>query len=312
MKGGIVLSSPNALNLLIKKDEFLQYFSQNKNKLYNAIEKRVKEDIEKMSVMHILTLVLKQNGEVVKTIKPGANKEYATVLIHFLQKKYYSSHEVDSYLTPIIMRTVEECILQYYSSKESIRVISNIFEKELKTVQSQIKVKKGALGGFSKTKYLSNNLKNEMLSSATDRFAPDIIANLSTILAKTSSTTIMFIIAKVLSSTAVISILKPILFKVLSTISLSVLIKTAIGKALLALLGIAGAAAGIPVVWILIPLIAAFLTYEISNLPTKMAKAMPEQVIKSLDAEFGSMNRMIVNEMIKELSYEIEKEMLVN
>jgi len=93
-----------------------------------------------------------------------------------------------------------------------------------------------------------------MFASVTDQIAPEILAKLAAILVEISSTTIVFIIAKVLSSSVVVSILKPILLKVLGTISLSFLIKTAIGKALLAVLGVAGATAGIPVIWILIPL----------------------------------------------------------
>jgi len=78
----------------------------------------------------------------------------------------------------------------------------------------------------------------------------------------------------------------------LSTIrkaGVAILIKTAIGKALLVLLAVVGLA-HVPAVLIVLPILSGFLVYEYNTFPEKLAKRIPDEVVGIVDTKFGNIS----------------------
>jgi hypothetical protein len=82
------------------------------------------------------------------------------------------------------------------------------------------------------------------------------------------------------------------------------LIKTAVGKALFALLALIGIS-GIPIAWIIIPIIAGILIYEYNTFPEKLADKIPSSVADNINSNFQGLNNTIVQEMVTVISAEL-------
>lgn len=296
----------SVLDMYINNSPIIDYFKKSEGKLYNDIKIRTTEKILSMNAKKILTLVLKKDGKIFKVIKPSANKEFASILIAFIMKKKYKDFDVDSFLTPEILKVIEECVLDFYGNSKSVEQISNVYQIQL----AELSVSNNVTTNLSKSKSLAEEIRNRGGKMAMNYVGDVAMSKISSLLATTSSTAIGVIIAKVLTSSVVVSVLKPIVIKVLGTLSLATIAKLAIGKALIAVLGLVGISSGMPILWILLPLLVGFLAYEISNLPNKMAEQLPEQIVEGIKNEFDTMNNLIVNEMMKSLNNEIQLELL--
>ena len=90
-------------------------------------------------------------------------------------------------------------------------------------------------------------------------------------------------------------------------IGLTAIIKTAVGKiiiaALTALLGIIG----IPVAWLLVPIIAGILVYEYKKFPDKLAESVSKKVRKTINEKFTEINDSIVYGILNMIAENIKK-----
>lgn len=60
--------------------------------------------------------------------------------------------------------------------------------------------------------------------------------------------------------------------------------------------------AGISIGWILVPLIIAFIAYEINTLPRKMAEKISTAVVEELSGKFTSLNHNVSTSVASEIS----------
>lgn len=169
---------------------------------------------------------------------------------------------------------------------------------------------KNYLDGFGGSKFLASAAIKTSTEELVEGITTAVGAKVVTVLAATPMTTLVPIIMSILKSSLIMGTLKPIILKVLGKIGIGFLVKTAIGKVFLAVLGLASVSSTIPVMWILMPLLAGFLVYEVSTLPDKLAEKVPNQIIEELSASFDEMNELIVNEMISAVSSEIERKIV--
>lgn len=122
------MNTSNILSSFIEKKDFISYFESKKAELFKEMKEDLADEISVMTLTELMTISLKRGDQLVRNIKPAANKEYAAALIAFLRKKEYDSLTTDSYLTPIIIKTVEDCIADFYSSPQHLSKVAHIFE----------------------------------------------------------------------------------------------------------------------------------------------------------------------------------------
>ena len=165
---------------------------------------------------------------------------------------------------------------------------------------------------------LSYALKKVLISKLVERIedaistniahiSSDAVSSAATKIITTAATlpiskTIIIILVKHLSIT-----LKGVVAKILASAAVKTMLATMVkkfvaAKILVIVIGALGSKlAGISVGWILAPLIIAFIAYEIHTLPTKMAKNISEAVEKELNGEFVRLNTNIASSIAREI-----------
>lgn len=99
-------------------DQIISELRKHKSSLLNLITPELHSKIEKLSVVQCLTIVVhKKDGSIKPDNVYGSDKianGYIPRFIAFLRKKKYKGHEVDSYLTDIVVSTiVSKCSIFY-------------------------------------------------------------------------------------------------------------------------------------------------------------------------------------------------------
>jgi phosphate/sulfate permease len=100
---------------------------------------------------------------------------------------------------------------------------------------------------------------------------------------------------------------KTTIITIIKKVGIGVLIKTAVGKALVALLAAVGIA-HVPLAWIILPLIAAFLAHEYFTFPKKLAKKLPSEMRYAMSLRFGELNEKIAASATHVILAVLEKE----
>lgn len=116
--------------------------------------------------------------------------------------------------------------------------------------------------------------------------------------------TLQIAVAKVMASAA----LKAALVSLLKKVGVGILIKSAVGKALIAMLAVIGFA-NVPVFWILVPLLSAFLVYEYNTFPKKLAAKIPYEVERIIREQFDLIAEETAQQIFKDVLSEIAKQL---
>ncbi|MGB7300590.1 MAG: hypothetical protein WBD34_14810 [Burkholderiaceae bacterium] len=253
-----------------------------------------------------------------RTLRPSASKEYVTALLAFMRSESYKGYSIDSFVTPHATQAAEQAIVEFYTSDTISNAISDEFLKQLR---SSIPVDKVVKDGITENsewikKETSLLVKGDAASSiaieatnlATDQIADffstaagqAIIATISQALATASGKMMLKnIIVAVVKKVASSAIIKTTIFTTLKKVGIAALMKTVIGKAIIATFAVFGITA-VPIAWVLIPLIGAFLIYEYTHFPDKLASKVPSEVVSSLRSHFGKINTSIVDNIVKQ------------
>jgi hypothetical protein len=112
------------------------------------------------------------------------------------------------------------------------------------------------------------------------------------------------VVKKVMASAAI----KTAIVTIIKKVGVGVLVKTVVGKALVALLAAVGIA-HVPVAWVILPLIAAFLAYEYFTFPEKLAGKLPAQVRAEMAIRFGTLNEKIAAAASRTIFSALEREL---
>jgi hypothetical protein len=116
-------------------------------------------------------------------------------------------------------------------------------------------------------------------------------------------TKIASIVASVVGSsafhTAVVAVVKKI--------GLTVLVKTVVGKAIIALLALLGISTTVPIAWIILPLIAGLLVWEYKTFPEKLANKVPGEVVTAIRSKFDQLNESVSASVIESVYKQFEK-----
>lgn len=294
-----------------------------RGRLLPQLRDTVRSSLSSLEPGEALTLRLMRGESEVRTLKPAASAEYAGALIAFCRGKEYSGYGVDSGVTPRVVTAVETCLLDFYTSEavgtavadavlreiQDRAAVSTAVREELAENREWLQRELSTLANFDTATSMAVHLADTTAQQVHHFFQTAVGKQIILVIGKMMATstgkllvvkTVQIAVAKVMASAA----LKTALLATIKKVGIGLLIKTVIGKALIALLAVVGLA-HVPVMWIILPLLAAFLAYEYHHFPGKLAEQVPDEVVQVIDARFGELNdtiaRNIMDSLLKEM-----------
>jgi hypothetical protein len=303
-----------------------ELIAKHKDVLLNKIETAVASKLGSLSPQVALAFRLLSGNDTRRVITPAPSLEYAGALLAFMRQKSYEGFQVDSAITPVVLDVIEGQVVAFYSSQEVTEaIIAGIMQEVRATIGTErviraevqenldwLRKEYTALtvdSGYSLSGMLVETSIAQIQVFLGSTAGKAIIAGLGKAMATTAGKVALqrmltVIVQKVMASAA----LKTTILAIIKKVGIGVLIKTAIGKALIALLAAVGIA-HVPIAWILLPLIAAFLAYEYFHFPEKLANKLPSEIRYAMSMRFGELNEKIAVAAARTIFTVLEKEM---
>ncbi len=291
-------------------------------KVRATVEEASRREILSCTATQVLTFFASKPGEI---IEPAASPQYLKALYCFARGQQYEGGEIDSIVTVPIVKATENALVEVLNSSD----VRDLVVKTVTTREDVSSTVKGVLGGESK--WIASELLETAgispLGFASDQIAQHAATAASDLLASTTGKAIIAAIAKVALTTqgklllakvittvvakvAASTALKVMVVSALKKIGVAFLIKAVLVKLLATALP-ALVAAKIPIFWILLPILGAFIYYEMKHIPDKLAAKIPPQIGAEVERSFPELAHkfaeMIVADMMKELVQQAER-----
>lgn len=303
---------------LVDAEKISQLYLNDSPLLFSAIKKAVAVRLSALNHQDLLTLKLVEGGIVRKTLLPKPNRPYAKALLAFIMNKKVDGYNVDSYLTPLITEAVEDEFIAFYAEEKRLNSVLSGIEEGLNDVrkeyelhnalydqldlQTALKLREQNTQASGMTRVVLSQLSTETMLGAFKQVAA--------ILGKASYKAVIANMGKAVFSSGMVSFIKPIVLGVLAKAGLAAVAKSAVAKAFAVIIGIGSIAASVPVAYILLPVVIAFLSYEIYTLPKKLGIRLPQEISRKLEADFEEINRRITQEMVDGFLNELESKLI--
>lgn len=283
--------------------------------LFSSIKKALAEELAALGHQNLLTLKITEDGAAERTLLPKPNREYAKSLLAFIANRKVAGCSIDSYLTPLTTKVVEDQFVAFYSDEQRIKEVLSGIEKRLSEIREEYIAHSPLYDNLDLEKIMElreqNAQASETAKSVLGRLATETMVKafrqVAAILGKASYKAVILNMGKAIFSSGIVSFVKPIVLSVLAKIGLAAIAKSAVAKALALLIGIGSVAASVPAAYVLLPVVAAFLTYEIYTLPKKLAFKLPHEISRKLEADFVEINQSITAELVGGFLAELER-----
>lgn len=301
--------------------EIVNILGGKKRLFLDSVENAINSHISHRSWQDCLTIVLRNsNGSVRSTWYPSEIADgYTPRFIAFLRKKEYKGYAVDSVLTDDVVNLVSDKFSSFY--KENSDCISkplldqllkdHVFVEQLS--KQVIEISNGTLPSAIKSQmttaivhYIESSMNvnishicGHMIATSTTNIvafatALPISKAMMAVMAKSMAVYMKVVIAKVLASTA------------MKTMMMTAVKKIVAAKIIATMITLVGAhLGGMSIAWVVIPLLAAFIAYEVTNLPEKMGKKVSEAVRAELYGKFDNINTNIAQQIVSSFSTSI-------
>lgn len=259
-----------------------------------------------------LTLVERRSSRDV-TWELAATPAYVKRLIAFCRERPYDGNQLDSALTrPVADRVAQQFESLYEDSSDGLAEAVLQFIMEDKVLSHSM-----ADAVFASSAYAGSALRNRAASMLVDQIrhfmhtsaghsittfvgksvaatvSKPIGMKMAALIIKSLSTQLKVVIAKVIASGALKGIIaaavkKFVIFAVAG----------AVVKAIAAKFGISTMAA---FAWVLIPVIAAYIIYEIHTFPRHLGEKVADQVVEELSERYGEVNQEACDKIISQI-----------
>lgn len=303
---------------LVDAEKISQLYLDDSPLLFSAIKKTLAARLAAMNHQDLLTLKLAESGIVRETLLPKPNRQYAKALLAFITNKKMDGYDVDSYLTPLITKVVEDEFIAFYSEEKRLNGVLADIEEGLNEIrkeyelhsalydhldlQTAVELREQNTQASEMTKFVLSQLSTETMLG--------VFKQVAAILGKASYKAVIVNMGKAVFSSGMVSFIKPIVLGVLAKAGIAAVAKSAVAKALAVIIGIGSIAASVPVAYVLLPVVIAFLSYEIYTLPKKLGVKLPQEISRKLEADFEGINRRITTEMVDGFLNELESKLL--
>lgn len=303
------------LGTLVGAEEIRCMYAKDQQMLFNRIKQSLTFQLEGLSHKDLLALNRMKDGNVQEALPPKANKKYAKALLAFIANKKIDGLSIDSQLTPLITKAVEDEFIAFYSDPGRVGEVFFGMEKRLSEIRNEFKMHEGRYDNLDMQKVMElrggSGQAGDAVKAALGKFSAESLAEaikqVLAILEKATYKAVMVNMGKALFSSGIASFIKPIVLAVLAKVGIASIAKAAVAKALAVIIGVGAATASVPAAYVLLPVIVAFLSYEAYTLPKKLAAKLPIEITAKLEADFDAVNTAITAEMAVRLLEELEK-----
>lgn len=323
-------------------EKFLDTVGAEKETLISSIETRIESYISSQGADCLA--IVEDKGYTKVTWRLTKSIEYIAVLVAFCQGKNYNGNSLDSYLTPGVIERISEEFGKYFQEydkelsdtvvsilADDLEFMSDLLEALVENSITNSSYIQAAAGRFSvellKETVLaevSGELVTQLKASAA-QVAQDVssqtamkisataisvpmIKALAAVLSSAIAKKIMAAIAKFLASSAFKAAMVGVLKKLMI-----VTVATSIVKAIAVKFGIAMSGAWLVV---LLPVVAAYILYEVNVFPAKLGKKVSVRVADELRGDFdrvtSSMIDVVVKQIISTGGYVLGQQMLAS
>ena len=290
--------------------------AKDNERLFALVQSKVSQAIISLSPAHALSFRL-INGEIEERIVEFdlVSSEYIKVMFNYLSGKKYLEWEIDSVVTPIAIKATEEAIVEFYSDEATAQIVSQSLATQIKGNDLLGQVLRGEIG--NNATWLQTEIRTYIKDTGVHSIAGDAIDTvvgqiagffhseigkaimvtvskfLTTSMGKVIVSKIVLMISEVMATAA----FKSAIVTAVKKVGVSVLIKTAVGKAIFTFLAFVGLS-GIPMFWIFAAIIAGILVYEYKTFPEKIAVKVSVGCTDAIRSEFGALNRDVIKGLV--------------
>lgn len=252
---------------------------------------------------------------------------YCSVLIRFLRGEKYDGFDIDSVVTPIALNAVEKSIVKFYADEAVIRELSQAITDQISGNSPIGRIVRGEVS--QNTKWLQKEVRDLISTNLGGTISTDvgekiiqnvdvfihstagnlIVSSLSKLLATSAGSMLLAKMAVIVGHVVVSSAFHTMMVAAIKKIGVTVLVKTAVAKAIVAVLALIGISSiAIPIWVIVLPIMAVLLDHEYKHLPEKLATEVPREVTQVLRGKFDEMNQQITEALVNGVFDEILSE----
>lgn len=301
---------------LINRQQVADRLVSKKELLFEKIRSNTYYAIKYLEPPEVLSFYLTKNGKTVRTIRLEASLEYCKLLFHFLKGNNYNGNQIESFVTPKALEAVEKSIVEFYSDDSVIqefamgiadeiegdtligKVLRGELDKETEWLKGEVlSLVRNNFGGTISTQ-MAENFVHHIHVFAQSSAGKALISAISKVLATGAGKMLVSKMAVIVGHAVASSAFHAAIITGVRKVGVTVLVKTAIGKAIIALLALLGVTASIPLVYIILPIIAIIIAYEYNKLPEKLANKVPGEVVAELRPKFTELNEEITKSLL--------------
>ncbi len=308
--------------------ELVTSLGKQKHDFLNQVESSVRDYISSQGKKCLTINQLNKDGSIRYRWELSADIDYAKCLAAFCQRKPFRGCELDSGLTEPVVELVSSKFATFYQKNEQALnqaalksllknkvIIGSIVDKIVEKALTNKGTKQiaGHVTSAVTTKIVSlivaeiHDIVHSQAGEATihtiqhavaSGVAVPLVKTIALVIVKLISLHMGALVVKLLASTAFKIVVATAVKKFLAVVLLAFIIKMIAVKL--------GIAVGTAYFIILLPLIAAFIYYEIRTFPSQLGEKVSEKVRQELDQNFDKTNHDIIEHMFKQLLGEVE------
>lgn len=298
-------------------DEVLSSLNKRKTTFLDDVESDVRIYIESRGKQCIA--VVEKNpitGDNLRTWEVHLDEDlghFCKVLYKFVRRQQYQGHELDSAMTEPISNLVETAYQDFYESESeaiSSGMLVMLAADESKLTSFMGRISDIALEQFSaqvkeRVVHMVVDQVKESVSQGTLHSVGQHVGHLAAttagtqvaaivahLLLKLLAANIGHIVAKLLASTVLKKLLAILIKKfVLAAVTATVLqfLATHVGVAV----------GGSTIMWIVMPLLMAYIGFKIATFPEELGKKVSEKIRQELESRFESTNKTILEKIFE-------------
>lgn len=306
-------AAAQAFSKLIEYDPIAKDIASRRGELISNIKEQLRKTILNLDPSDTLSFRLYQENKEVRIVRGFLSLEYIKTLLSFLQKKKYHGYKVDSYITPIVLTVVEQCLVKFYSSNEIQAVISLHISQQIKDNKIIGALIRGEITDESKRKLVSilesqigKQLAHILIFFCSTAIGQQVISFIHAHVSAGMMSALAHQLGAAISHSVIAGTLKSTIISLMGHVGISALIHTKIGliiAAFLATIGIAGKAAVF--LFILAPIVFGVLAYQYHKFPEKLANKLPPEVSSIVNSKFEEITIKVLQELTSSSFYHL-------
>jgi hypothetical protein len=272
------------------------------------IEAATRAKLAATSASTVLTFVTPSG----RRLEPAPSVAYISALWSFTRNQLYEGETLDSALSQPIAETVQSALQDFLGSEAAHTAIAtavgggvggasqSILSAELTRVAKEVFDQTGLSPKSVLEDLVVHTAHDQAVNFLHSAAGKALLAALSKTLVTAVGKIAVYSLVKAAAVKAVSSVaFKSLIVAVIKKIGLLTIAKAAVIK-LLAIALPAVVVAKIPIFWVLLPLVVAFLAYEMHNMPGKLSKELPPQIGEKLQENWPEIAKATADHILLE------------